>query len=169
MFECRRLGQIAKTGYVEVVAHLLEHLVVPFTSHLIEYYASNANILAEIDETLQQWRHRIGGTLGVNHQHDGDVQHAGNLCAGALVAVVAVEESHHTLNDTHVGILTVMVEEFADVLRRRHKRVEVDAGPMAHRFVELRVDIVGPAFERLNAIAFLRQQRHQPSGNSRLA
>ena len=118
---------------------------------------------------IEQRGHRVGGTLGIDHQHDGDVQHPCYLGRRAAVAIVAVVEAHHALNDAYVGILTVVEEEFADVFGCGHKRVEVDAGPAAHRLMELRVDIVGAALKRLHRVALMHKQRHQPPGNSGLA
>ena len=55
------------------------------------------------------------------------------------------------------------------MLRRSHKRIEVDAGAAADCLVKLRIDIVWSALEGLHLIAFLSEQRHQSSGNGCLA
>jgi hypothetical protein len=51
----------------------------------------------------------------------------------------------------------------------RHKRVEVDAGAMAYRLMELRVDIVRATLKGLHLVAFLCEQCHQSPGNRCLA
>ena len=57
----------------------------------------------------------------------------------------------------------------AHMLRRSHEGVKVDTRPSAYRFMELGVDIVWTALERLHLEPPLRQQRHQSPGNGRLA
>jgi len=64
-------------------------------------------------------------------------RNAGDVGRGAPVAVVAVVESHHALDDGYVGIGTVAVEQFPNVLFRGHECVEVHAGAVAYVLVEL--------------------------------
>ena len=52
---------------------------------------------------------------------------------------------------------------------RSHEGIEVDAGMPAHRLVEFRINVIGTALEGLHTIAFPCIQRHQATGNRRLA
>ena len=138
-------------------------------SHLIKYNATDADTLPEVDEAREQRRHRIGSRLGIDHQYDGNVQHLCDLCRGALVTIIAVEKAHHALHDADIGLRPIVDEDIPDMLWRRHKGVEIDAGPAAYRLVELRIDIVGTALEGLHLPALGREQRHQASGDGCLA
>ena len=119
-------------------------------AHLIIYNARNVHILPEVDEALQQRRYRIGGRLGIDHEHHGQPQHPGNLGRRAPITVVAVEQPHHALHDTDVGISPVVGEELSDVVGGGHKRVEVDTRATADCLMKLGVDIVGTALEGLH-------------------
>ena len=141
----------------------------PFGAYLIKYNACKAHVLIEMEEALQQRSHRIGSTPGIGHQHDGDIQQLSNLRRRTPVAVVAVEQPHHTLHDADVSPLGIACKDLAHMLVRGHERIEVDAGSSAYRLMKLGVDIVWAALEGLYPQSLPGQQLHQPPGNSRLA
>ena len=161
--------QATQTLDAHILTDLTKHLLMAHASHLIKYNACEACVIPEMDKALQQCRHGISCRAGIHHQYYRQTQYAGYLISTSLVVVVAIEESHHSLHDTHVGIGTIVGKEFTDMFRCSHKRVEVDTRSAAHRLVELRVDVVGPALEGLHLVASLGVQCHQPSGNRRLA
>ena len=169
LLQPRALRQIAQTGDIQVVAHLPQHLVVAGRPHFVEYDTNHVDTLAEVGKPLQQRCHGVGCTPSVDHQHNGQAQHLRNLCRRAPVTVVAVVESHHAFHNRHIGIAAIAAEQLADMLGRGHERVEVNAWPAAHCLVELRVDVVWPALERLHRQPLLRQHCHQPPGNRCLA
>ena len=163
------LGQIAQAGDADITAHLLQHLVVTFRPYLIKYNSSHTDIRSEAHKPRQKGRHGVCCRTGIDHQHDGDVQHACYLCRGTLVAVVAVEESHHALHHADVSIGSVVAEELTDVTGCSHEGVEVDTGTSAYCLVKLGIDIVRSTLKGLYLVSLLHQQCHEPSGNGCLA
>ena len=123
------------------------------------------NVLSEVDEALKQWCHRVGSTLGIDNQDDRQLQNAGNLGRGPLIALKAIKEAHHTLYDTYISLFSIMLKEVVDMLRGSHEGVQVDARATTYCLVKLRVDIVGSAFEGLHTIALLREKSHQAACN----
>ena len=174
------LGDAAEAGDAHLVGNFAQHLLMPLAAHLIKYHARDAHVRTKMQEALQQGGHGVGCGARIDHEHHGQVQHSSHLRAGAEVAVVAVEEPHHTLDHSHVGRPTrplwsccaakgVAAEEFTDVVWRSHERVEVHARAAADGFVELGVDVIRPAFEGLDAEATLHKKGHQTTGNGGLA
>ena len=122
-----------------------------------------------MEEAIEQRCHRIGCRMGIDHENDGQTKHTGYLVGRAPPTVVAVEESHHALDDAHVGIGTIVPEQMADMLFRGHERIEVDARPSADTLVKLRVDVVGSTLEGLHPVALAAEECHQSAGNGCLA
>ena len=139
------------------------------TSHLIIYNTSDADILTEIDEARNECCHRIGCRLRIDHQHHRDIQYSRYLVGRALFTVVAIEETHHSLDNADVSILAIMVEELTNMLWSRHKGIKVDTGSATDSRMELRVDIVWTTLEGLHLQTFGCEECHQSPDNRRLA
>ena len=138
-------------------------------SYLIIYNTRDADILAEVEEAIEQRCHRIGCRTGIDHEDDGQTEHTGYLVGRTPPAIVAVEQSHHALNNAHVGIGSITPEQLSDMLVRGHERIEVDARPSADTLVKLRIDVIGATLEGLHPIALAAEECHQSAGNGCLA
>ena len=169
LFQVAMIGQETKTLQSDVITHLAQHPFMAFRTNPVENHTADVHILPEMDKTGKQSRQRVGRPLGIDHQHDRQAQCPCDFRRGTEVAVIAVEKSHHTLNDTHIGVFPIMGEKTLHMLWRGHKRVEVDARSAADLFMELGVDVVGTAFEGLHLLPLGNEQRHQSPGNGGLA
>ena len=169
LFQVAMIGQKAETLQSDVITHLAEHPFMAFRTNPVENHAADVHILPEMDKTGKQCRQGVGRPLGIDHQHDWQAQCPCNFRRRTEIAVIAIEKSHHTLNDTHIGVFPVMGEKTLHILWRGHKCVEVDARSATDQFMELGVDVVRTAFEGLYLHPLGNEQRHQSPGNGGLA
>src|SRR5262245_3615871 len=86
-----------------------------------------------------------------------------------IVPVAAVVESHHTLYDRDIGILTRPPGRLEQLCVIQHPRVEIAARPAGRLLVIARVDIVGPALEGLDNQTPLPERGNQARCNGGLA
>ena len=159
----------AQTFHIHVIAHLSEHLAVPFRPHPVEYHPYYPYVMSEMDESRQQRSQGIGSRLGIHHKHHGQLKHPRHLGRRALVAVVPVKKTHHAFHDAHIRTLAVGRVQTRHMLLRSHERVEIHTWPPSYRGVEFRIDVVGTALERLHLKAMPREERHQSTCHRRLA
>ena len=148
-----------------LAAHVAQHRSVTFAAHLVEDDPNQPQPCVIVFETLQQRHHRPGGTAGLHHQHNGQVEQTGHFGTRAAAAFVAVEQSHHALDDAHVGIGCIAGKGLLHPIGPSHEEVEIDTRTLAGTLVKFRINIVGAALEGLHTQAAPMEQSHQPQGH----
>ena len=116
---------------------------------------------------MKQCRHRVGGRTCIDHKQNRHIQQRRNLSTAAAHAVIAVKQSHHALNHSHIGTGRITCKNLTYMLRRSHPGIQIDRLPPGCYSMELRVNIIRTALERLDIEPTPRkspQQSHSKRG-----
>ena len=79
-----------------------QHALMLGRGDAVEDHAGHAHALAPIGKSGHQRRHRLALPLCIDHQHDGQAQHLGQVAGRSRPVRGAVEQAHHALDDQQV-------------------------------------------------------------------
>ena len=141
-----------------------------WTAHPIEHHASDGQAWIVVPEAAHQGGQGPGLPARLHHQDDGQLQQRSHMGRAPLGrGAFAIEEAHHPLHQAEIGLGAMALERLLQPGPSAEQGVEVAAGPATGEREQLRVEIVRPHLEGLQAQAAAAGQGRKGQAHQGLA
>ncbi len=138
------LGDGAHHRYVAVAFNGgAQHLLMPRTSHSVQYYTLNGDLGIEMLTTQNRGSSSSGDHGSIHHQKHRRLQQFGQFggTTGAF-SVHTVEKATIALNNRALRLLSVLPERVEDLLPTHHIWIQIVAGPAGSQAQPARINII---------------------------
>ena len=154
IFLLRQIAQCLDSG---IGTSLLQVIIMILGSHEVKDSSDNPHFRIEMLEAIQQRSDRISRTLGIDNQHDGNIQCGSHLGTASLHAVVTVEQAHHAFGYGNISRKSISAIHLFYMLFRHHKTIQIDRRTSGSHLMMTGVNIIRPALKWLYNETFASQ------------
>jgi hypothetical protein len=121
--------------------------------HTVDHNAREVEPWVVISESTHECPKRGCLATGIHHQNHGEMEKPSDRgCTAFLRTANAIEESHDAFDESHGAVPAIAMEGFTHPWLPAKIEIEVAAGTPRRLTQQLRVEVIGPHFERLNRL-----------------